>query len=160
ERHGYQLDKSCLVYQRSLKQPPAVVDGRFAAHRIRYEIHAGPCRHCTWWVECVAGPVELHEYRLVDKLTRRTAAHLIGWQMETFAPRWQEQGVGLLRMEVLPELRRQGLGKFLLAQVMHHLHDQFFTLVEVPVLQDTDTPLLLEGLGFQKVDVGHRYRKK
>ena len=52
------------------------------------------------------------------------------------------------------------LGKFLLTQVMHHLHDQFFTLVEVPVLQDTDTPLLLERLGFQKVDVGHRYSKK
>jgi ribosomal protein S18 acetylase RimI-like enzyme len=160
QQRGYQAVRSCLLFQHSLKQLPVVADGRFAAHRLRYEIHAGPTRCGSWWVECTVGPIELHEYRLVDKLTRRTVARLVAWEMETFSSRWQEHAIGVLRLEVQLELRRQGLAKFLLAQIMHHLHDQYFSMMEIPIAADNEPGLaLLERLGFQQVDTGHHYRK-
>jgi ribosomal protein S18 acetylase RimI-like enzyme len=161
ERHGYLVHSTSLVLQRSLETPLNVVDGRFAAYRQRFDIYAGPLRSHNWWRECVLGPVELHEYRLQDKTTNTTAARLALWEMETFGPRWNEHAIGLCGLEVLPEQRRQGLGKFFLLQVLRHLHEQFFTVLEVQT-RDTDEPTLnlLRLFGFQQVDKGFFYKRQ
>jgi ribosomal protein S18 acetylase RimI-like enzyme len=160
ERHGYRAEEVAAVFQRRLDRPVESPDGRFAAHRLRYEIQAGPCTHLTWWLECVAGPLELHEYRLTDRLTAHTAARAVLWEMEPFAPRWNEHPVGVLRLEVEPAMRRQGLAKFLLAQSLRHLREQYFGLVEVHAPPgDVAAAGLLRGLGFEQVDTGRRFLK-
>lgn len=161
EHKGYAVESTCLVFQRSLRQALNITDARFAAHRLRYEIHANPFQGTTWWQECILGPIELHEYRLQDKLTGRTAARALMWEMETYSARWNEHAIGISDIVVPAELRRQGLAKFLLAQVLRYLQDQFFTAVEIQTRPDNDAAFgLLRGLGFEQVDTGHIYRKK
>src|SRR5262249_1717167 len=67
ERRGYRPFATRLVFQRPLEAPPVVADGRFPAFRQRFEIRAGPRHGLSWWTESVLGPVELHEFRLVEK---------------------------------------------------------------------------------------------
>jgi ribosomal protein S18 acetylase RimI-like enzyme len=160
EHRGYVVEDTCLVFQRSLREALTVADGRFAAHRLRYEIHASPFQGTTWWQECMLGPVELHEYRLQDKLTGHTAARALMWEMETYTTRWDEHAIGFTDVVVLEELRRQGLAKFLLSQILRYLQEQFFSVVEVQTHADNDAAIrMLQSLGFRQVDAGHIFRK-
>ncbi|MGH7170071.1 MAG: GNAT family N-acetyltransferase, partial [Gemmataceae bacterium] len=161
EHKGYALETSCLVFQRSLRNALNIADGRFAAHRLRHEVHASPFQGTTWWQECILGPVELHEYRLQDKLTSRTVVRALMWEMETYTQRWNEHAIGITDIVVPAEMRRQGLAKFLMAQMLRYLQDQFFSIVEMQVQADNSAGInLLRGLGFEPVDAGHIYRKK
>jgi ribosomal protein S18 acetylase RimI-like enzyme len=158
--HGYVVESSCLVFQRSLKPTLNIADGRFAAHRLRYEIYVRPFPRTTWWQECILGPVELYEYRLQDKLTGRTAARALLWEMETYLPSWNEHAIGITDLVVTDDRRRQGLAKFLMVQVLRSLQDQFFSLAETQVRADNAAAInLLRSLGFEQVDAGHIYRK-
>jgi ribosomal protein S18 acetylase RimI-like enzyme len=160
ERKGYRIEKTSLVFQHSLQRSQDSTDARFAAHRLRYEVHANPFQGTTWWQECILGPVELNEYRLQDKLTGRTSARALLWELETYIPRWNEHAIGLTDLVVPAELRRLGLGKYLLVQLLRYLQDQFFSLVEMQVADDNTVAInLLRGLGFEQVDAGHIYRK-
>jgi ribosomal protein S18 acetylase RimI-like enzyme len=159
EKRGYRRQRAVFVFQRSLDRAFAVSDARFPAHRNRYEIHAGPYHGATWWQESVLGPIELHEYRLAEKSTGKVVARATVWEMETYRSRWNEHAIGITDLQVIPELRRQGLAKFLLAQALRHLQEQFFTLIEMQVPADNPAALgLVKGMGFAQVDVGHLYR--
>ncbi len=161
EHSGYRPGPATAVFHRPLGQPPSVADGRFAAHRTRYEIVGGPLRGASWYEEAVLGPVELYEYRLTDRSSGRTAARVSLWEMETFSQRWNEHAVGVVNLEVEPDLRRQGLGKFLLVQLLRHLHEQFFTLVEAQAPAGAAAAVaLLQGLGFGPVDEGYAYTRE
>ncbi len=160
EHHGYAVTSSCSIFQRSLKHTLAIADGRFAAHRLRYEIHSNPFQGTTWWQECILGPVELYEYRLQDKLTGRTAARTLLWEMETYMPRWNEHAIGITDIVIAAELRRQGLAKYLMAQLLRYLQEQYFGMVEVQVQSDNTAGIsLFHSLGFDQIDIGHIYRK-
>jgi ribosomal protein S18 acetylase RimI-like enzyme len=160
ERHHYQRYATTVVMDRPLDPPLNIADGRFPAFRARYEIFALPLKHRTWWEECVAGPIELHEYRMQDKANNEIAARMTLWHMETYAQRWNEHAVGLVDLEVLPALRRQGLGKFFFVQILRHLHEQFFTMIEVAADERNNAALnLFRGFGFKEVDKGHSFRK-
>jgi len=161
EHNNYQRQTTILVLDRPLDAPLSIADGRFPAFRQRYEIFALPLRKLTWWQDCVAGPIELHEYRMLDKANNEVAARMTLWHMETFAQRWNEHGVGLVDLEVAPALRRQGLAKFFLVQILRHLHEQFFTLIEISVKESSEAALnLFRGIGFQEVDKGHSFLKE
>jgi ribosomal protein S18 acetylase RimI-like enzyme len=160
EHHDYHRQATILVMDRPLDAPLSIADGRFPAFRQRFEIFALPLRPMTWWQDCVAGPIELHEYRLQDKATNEVAAKMTLWHMETFAQRWNDHAVGLVELDVLPALRRQGLAKFFLVQILRHLQEQFFTLIEIPVREGNEAALnLFRGFGFKEVDKGHCFRR-
>jgi ribosomal protein S18 acetylase RimI-like enzyme len=158
ERRGYQVQNSTLVFQRNLETPLRVADGRFAAYRQRYEIHAGLRPATSWWEEAVFGPVELQEYLLFDTTTGRVAARASVWEMETFRPRWHDPTVGIAELEVEPDLRRQGLAKFLLTKLLQHFQELCFARVEIQAAQENTAVVnLIQGLGFELVDLGHSY---
>jgi ribosomal protein S18 acetylase RimI-like enzyme len=160
ERRGYRPYATRLVLHRALDAPPGVADGRFPAYRPRFEIHAGPRHKLTWWEEGVIGPVELHEFKLVEKGENRAVARASLWEMETYNARWNQHAVGLVELETAPEFRRRGLAKFLLAQLMLHLHEQFFTLLEAHAPEgDAALSGLFEKLGFRQVDTGRAFRR-
>jgi ribosomal protein S18 acetylase RimI-like enzyme len=81
--------------------------------------------------------------------------------MEPFAQNWGgETCVGMIDLTVLPEHRRQGIARYLLAQILRHLRDQPFQLFEVMAdLADPAAMGLLRGLEFQQVEMGHCYRR-
>jgi ribosomal protein S18 acetylase RimI-like enzyme len=160
ERRGYRAGPPRLVMQRSLDTIPGAADGRFADYRQRFEIVGGPQHGLTWYDECVLGPVELHEYRLTERTTGQALARANLWEMDTFNQRWNEHAVGVVNIEVLPDHRRQGLAKFLLSQLLRHLHEQFFTLVEAHApASDAAATGLLKLFGFAQVDEGFGYTR-
>ncbi len=160
EKYGYQLERSVGIWQRPLARMQLPADPRFAAIRQQYDIIAAPYHGAGWWRECVLGPVEAVEYRLQEKGSEAVAARCVLWDMETFGPLWNQSCVGMIDLVVEPARRRQGLARYLLAQVLRHLRDQPFQLFEAQAALDNAAALgLLQGLGFQQVDVGQRFRR-
>jgi GNAT superfamily N-acetyltransferase len=162
EKHGYGVQETVVVAQRRLDQPLALVDARFAAYRQRLEIQVRPLPVSTWWQECVLGPVSemMYEYLLIDKSVGTPAARVVLWEMETFRPRWDDHAVGVVGLEVRQDLRRQGMGKFLMARVLHHLQEQYYTMVEAQYTQgNAAAAALAEQLGFVAADFGKRFMR-
>ncbi len=161
EKRGYKGWESSFVYQRVLDQPVNVADGRFAALRRKYDVRILPRVPLgTWWQECVTGLVEPVEFRLEDKTNGKPIARASAWEMEAFSSTWNQPAVGLLDVNVRDDLRRQGLAKFLLAQLLRYLQDQYFGIVEVQVPESNPTAAaLFTSVGFEKADVGRAYRK-
>jgi ribosomal protein S18 acetylase RimI-like enzyme len=162
QARGYQPAGTCLVFHRNLTRALNVVDPRFAAIRQSYEIRVMPRSGIiSWWQECTLGPVEVLEFRLEDKSTRAVAARAGAWEMEGFSWRWGLPAVGLVDLVVQENLRRQGLGKFLLTSILRYLQDQYFGLVEAQALESNAAAMkLLQGTGFEQVDLGRIYRKQ
>jgi ribosomal protein S18 acetylase RimI-like enzyme len=161
ERHGYQAVQTCGVFQCDLTrvQPPG--DPRFAALRQGYDILAVPYRAAGWWRECVLGPIEAVEYRLQEGPSAAPAARAVLWDMETFSQGWGQPCVGLLEVEVAPAHRRQGMARYLLTQVMRHLRQQPFEVMEAQADLDNPAALaLLQTLGFHQVDAGACFRRQ
>jgi ribosomal protein S18 acetylase RimI-like enzyme len=160
-RHGYERHSTTLVLQRSLVEPLQAVDGRFPGLRRQYEVRIAPKRGAgTWWQECTQGPVETVDFFLEDKTTTEAVARTSVWEMDGFSWRWNQPAVGIVEIEVREDLRRQGLGKFVLTQLLRYLQEQFFGLAEIHVSEQDQPALnLLQGLGFKQVDAGRLYKK-
>ncbi|HLJ98048.1 MAG TPA: GNAT family N-acetyltransferase [Gemmataceae bacterium] len=159
--HGYEIHGTTLVLHRSLGEAVNVADGRFAALRRRFELRMAPkSGAASWWQECVQGPVEMVEFLLADKTTGDIVARTSVWEMDGFSWRWNQPTVGIVSLVVREDLRRQGLAKFLIAQLLRYLQEQFFALVEIQVNEANSVALsFCQGLGFQKVDSGRLFKK-
>jgi ribosomal protein S18 acetylase RimI-like enzyme len=158
---GYRPDGRVLVFDRRLDLPLNIVDARFGVLRKRYEPQALPqARLGSWWRECVLGPLEPFEFRLDDRATGQTAARALFWEMTDYGWRWGAPAAGVIDVQVRNDLRRQGLGKFLLAQLLRHLQEQYFAVAEVQVPGEDETAArLFRSLGFVQVDEGVSYTK-
>jgi ribosomal protein S18 acetylase RimI-like enzyme len=158
---GYAPDRRVNVFDRRLDTPLNIVDARFGALRRKYEPQALPqARLGSWFRECVLGPLEPSEFRLDDKATGQTAARAVFWEMTDYGWRWGAPPAGVLDVQVRNDLRRQGMGKFLLAQLLRHLQEQYFAVAEVQVPDEEETAArLFRSLGFVQVDVGVSYIK-
>jgi ribosomal protein S18 acetylase RimI-like enzyme len=160
-RHGFRPGTGYPVLQRRLAGAANVVDGRFAALRRRFELRVAPRRGTAgWWREAVLGPLELIDFHLEEKVTGQEVARASVWDMEGFSRCWNEPTLGLVEVEVRPELRRQGVAKFLLAQLFRYVQDQYFTLIEAQVREtDETTARLFRSVGFAQVDTARAYEK-
>jgi ribosomal protein S18 acetylase RimI-like enzyme len=159
--HGYQVDRRVLVFDRRLDVALNIVDARFGPLKRKYEPQALPqARLGSWWRECVFGPLEPSEFRLDDKSTGQTAAKALFWEMTDYGWRWGAPPAGIIDVLVRNDLRRQGLGKFLLVQMLKHLQEQYFAVAEVQVPAEDETAAkLFRALGFVQVDEGVSYKK-
>jgi ribosomal protein S18 acetylase RimI-like enzyme len=160
-RHGYQPADGAQVFQRRLASLN-VADGRFPGLRRRYDVRlVARTGVGTWWQECELGPLEVHEFRLEDKQSGEVAARAGAWEMQGFSQRWNEAVVGLVDVQVKAELRRQGLGKFLLAGILRHLQEQYFSVVEVHARESNAPAIaLFRSVGMEPVDRGRMYRRQ
>jgi ribosomal protein S18 acetylase RimI-like enzyme len=158
-KHGYQIERTTLVLQRSLSQPLKQFDARFQAFRQRFELHEGVRRRGnTWWHECRYGLLEPLAFCLEDKTTNTVAGLAHVFEMEGFSFRWGQPAVGLFQLEIRPDLRRQGIGKYLLVHILRRIQEQYFALLELQVPEDNRAVLhLCHSLGFEQVDSGHVY---
>jgi ribosomal protein S18 acetylase RimI-like enzyme len=161
-RHHYRPVRTALVLQRRLNPLPKFLDPRFSTHRARFEVRVGPrLAKMPWWQECVFGLVEPLEFLLEEKLGGRLAARVWVWEMEGFRWRWNQAVVGILGLRVREDLRRQGLGKFLLAHVLRYVQEQYFEVAEIQVLEANEAAVnLCRGFGFEQVDLGRQYQRQ
>jgi len=82
------------------------------------------------------------------------------WELEGYGWRWGLPAAGVLDIQVREDLRGQGLGKFLMVQVLRFLQEQYFGVCEVQAA-DTQPELtgLCRALGMEQVDYGTTYIK-
>jgi ribosomal protein S18 acetylase RimI-like enzyme len=160
-RRSYHVYQTSLVFDRRLDKPVTAVDPRFLAYRNRFELRITPRKGAgTWWQESSLGLVEPFDFQLLEKTTGQLVAQTAVWEMEGFSWRWNQPSVGLTDLEVRPELRRQGLAKFMLAQILRYLQEQFFGVVEAQTLELNEAARrLYRAVGFEEVDVGRAYRR-
>ena len=144
-----------------MDRPVVIPDPRFATIRRKYEVvDLSLTAVGSWWQECVLGLIEPTEYRLVEKLTGQAAARALVWPMEGYQDRWNAPASGVLDLQVRHDVRRQGLGKFLVSQLLRHLKDQYMGIVEVHVPETNQAAVaLFRGLGMEQVDIGRTYRR-
>lgn len=161
ENAGYTGVQTTLVFQRRLDKPLKSTDSRFLAIRRRYDANLVPRASIgTWWSECVLGLIEPVEFRLEDKLSGTVVARALAWEMDGYSLRWNLPAVGLLELLVRAELRRQGLAKYLLTQVVRSLQEQYFGILEVQTPEQNQAAVaLFRQLDFEQVDVGRAYRR-
>jgi ribosomal protein S18 acetylase RimI-like enzyme len=161
EKQGYAAHRTAFVFHRKLEQPLDIVDPRFAGLRRRFDVQVLPrARVGTWWEESILGQLEPVEFRLEEKKTAQTAARVSYWEMEGFSWRWNYPAAGVMDIQVRADLRRQGLAKFLVSQLLRHLQEQYFGLAEVQTLDQNQAAIaLFRSLGFEQVDTGRSYRK-
>ena len=159
-KHGYAPARQCGLFQRSLGSMQVAPDNRFADIRLQYDIVGAALPAASWWRESVLGPVEVFQYDLRDKKNEAVVASLLLWDMELFGQTWQQSCVGLLDLLVEPTLRRHGLGRYLLSQVLRHLREQTFGLFEARIdLANVAGVAFFESLGFLRVETGTTYRR-
>lgn len=158
---GYSPAGRTLVFQKKLDQPLTIADPRFGMLRRRYETQmlraASVLSH---WHDTVWGTLEPVEFRMMDKLTNFPAARAMVWELEGYSWRWGAPSAGLFDVQVRADLRRQGLAKLVMSQVMRVLQDQFFGIIELQVPEDqVESVGLCRSLGLETVDTGTVYRK-
>jgi ribosomal protein S18 acetylase RimI-like enzyme len=151
-----------VVLQRLLEVPFPPADPRFAAIRRRFDIRLLPQSSIgTWWQECVFGTVEPVEFRLEEKANGMPAARAVLWEMEGYSGRWGRPAAGLIDVQVRGEVRREGMARFLLTQIMRRLQEEYFGIVEAQAAADNAPALaLLAALGFEPVDTGRVFQKE
>lgn len=158
---GYTVGDSISVFQRKLDTPLTVADNRFTFLRKRYDVQMIPVASVgSWWSECVWGILEPVEFRAYDKLTGMPTARAIVWELDGFNWRWNYPAAGILDVQVRPDLRKQGMAKMLLFQILRFLQDQFFGIAELQVRTDDPAAVgLCKSLGYEQVDEGVVYEK-
>ncbi len=160
---GYEPGAQTLVFQKKLDAPLSIPDARFSMLRKRYETQVMRAAGVpSWWHECVWGTLDPVEFRVVDKLASNfIAARAIVWELEGYGWRWGFPSAGILDVQVRQDLRRAGLAKLLISQILRFLQDQFFGICEFHA--PADNPMLV-GLccsaTLQHVDTGTSFLKK
>ncbi len=160
ERRGYEVARTCGIFQKPMERLHFPHDTRFGSLSQRFDVVVAPYTHAGWWRECVLGPIEAFEYRLQEKNSNQVIARTSLWDMSTFTSFWGETCIGLIDLEVKPAYRRQGLAKYLLSQVLRHLRQHPIKSFEVRADLDNQPLLgLLNGLGFLQVESGICFRR-
>jgi ribosomal protein S18 acetylase RimI-like enzyme len=159
-KNGFEIAAKQIVMQRSLDQPLSAADARFAGIRRRTEVKIAPRSSSkAWYDECVIGPLEMLHFQLYEQASGSMVAEARVWDMDLFGWRWHQPAAGLIDLSVVESKRRQGLGKFIVLQVLKYLQEQFFTLAETQAPADNAAAVaLFRGLGFQDIDEGRVYR--
>lgn len=160
-RNGYQEASKRTVLVRDLSMPMVIVDGRFASLRRFFEVRVAPRAGVTsWYEECALGPIELSDFRLEERGTGVVQASIAVWEMDAVGYRSKGPSAGIVNMQVAEPLRRKGLAKFLLYQMLRYLQDQYFQSVEVHLDPEYAPAMrLAQLLGFAPVDEAFGYRK-
>ena len=157
---GYEPAGTTLVFQKKLDAPLSIADARFGMLRRRYETQVLRAAGVpSWWHDCVWGTLEPVEFRMVDKLANNfLAARAMVWELEGYGWRWGFPSAGVLDIQVRQDLRRQGLAKLLVSQILRFLQDQFFGICELHAADDRPgagrpVPLGRDGAGGRRHDL-------
>jgi ribosomal protein S18 acetylase RimI-like enzyme len=62
-------------------------------------------------------------------------------------------------LQVREDLRRQGIAKFLMSQILRYLQEQYFGIVEIQSMERNQPAVkLIKSCGFEQVDFGRMYK--
>jgi ribosomal protein S18 acetylase RimI-like enzyme len=161
-RRAYQVGRTVRVLQRRTNAPVKGFDARFVAYRQRFELMEDfSSRLGSWWQYSLFNGAEPRVFLLVDRSTGQRVAQATVWEMEGFTYRWNTSAVGITDWRVLPELQRQGMGKFLLAQLLRKAQEELQEVMEIQLPSDNEPAWkVCQALGYEQVDLGRCYEWK
>jgi ribosomal protein S18 acetylase RimI-like enzyme len=161
-RRGYRIGPMVRVLQRRVEVPVRAFDPRFVSYRQRFElVEDFSSRLGSWWQYCQFNGTEPRVFVLMDRNSGERAGQGTVWDMEGFAQSWNTPTVGVVDWQVRPELQRQGIGKFLLAQLLRKAQEELVEVMELQVPSDNQPAWkVCQALGFAQVDVGRGYEWK
>lgn len=158
--HYHSADE-CLVFERPVDAPLGNIDVRLIHinRRTRLEVYdglAGP----TWWWAATMGPFEQVRFSVLSRADGRRLAEAAVWDMHLLSRKWQRHTMGLVNVSVVEDQRRQGIGKFLVTEILRQLKEQFVAVLQVQTMRrNTAAIAFYESLGFEQIDSGAIYRK-
>jgi ribosomal protein S18 acetylase RimI-like enzyme len=159
-RRGYQPYRGVRVLQRRTAVAVKGFDARFVSYRQRFELLEDfTSRLGSWWQYCMFNGAEPRVFLLLDRGSGERAAQATVWEMEGFSYRWNMPAIGVLDWQVRPDLQRQGVGKFLLAQLLRKAQEELVDIMELQVPEDNEPAWkTCKALGFEQVDLGRCYQ--
>lgn len=115
----------------------------------------------SWWEACVYGPVDRLRFDLVGREDGARWAWAEFWSMDAFSAKWGVRAMGLKRIEVAADQRREGLATFLMGDALKQLAGDGVALAEAQADDDDlSSTALFRKLGFVEVDRGTIYEKQ
>ncbi len=128
---------------------------RRQAH-VEFEEDASPP---NWWQGLALGDFNVSLARLLAKAGGIELARASTWDMRWFDRDDGRARVGLINLEVSPEHRRKGYGRFLVSEILRRARSELMELIEVQTAAENLPALALyNSLGFEAVDQATLYR--
>ena len=152
-------EQAILQRPRAVFRPP--VDRQQMQIRRQYQVQsqADP-PPTTWWEAWTVGQLDRVRHRLFARQASEPCGEVLAWNREHAPGDFGTPAVGLLNLQIQPELRGQGLGTFLVAEALRAMQGSGVVLVEVQADASNQPGLALSRkLGFQQVDRGWVLRK-
>lgn len=161
-KRGYEISRTIRVLQRRVNLAVKGFDARFMGHRQRYELMEDfNSRLGTWWQYSLFNGVEPRVFILVDRANGQRVGQAVTWEMEGFSYRWEVPAIGVVDWQVRPDLRSQGVGKFLLAQLLRKAQEELLEVMELQIPGENAAALkVCQALGYEQVDIGYSYEWK
>jgi ribosomal protein S18 acetylase RimI-like enzyme len=112
-----------------------------------------------WWQGLALGDFNVSDARLLAKSDGTELARASTWDMRWFDRDDGRARLGLINLEVAPEHRRKGYGRFLVSEILRRARSNLIDLVEVQTAAENLPALALyTALGFVAIDQATLYR--
>ncbi len=112
-------------------------------------------RPSSWWEYCTYGMAETFGFQLSERGAEDPVGQVMFWEIHPLSSEWGVRTVGMCDLWVRPELRRQGLARFLVGQALTQLANQGISRCEVQ-LRESDAAMmaLVQSLEFSQISSG------
>lgn len=157
---GYRAVDECLVMQRDLSGPLVITDPKAKTWSREAEFEVVPqAAPADWWTACRYASLEFSDFIVRRRSTKQVIARARGWEMFPVQRSWGAEAVGIVDVSVEPDYRKQGVGTFLMIQILRHFRESGLKLAEVQSMaRNTVACRLFQRIGFREVDRGIIYR--
>ena len=161
ERAGYVPASRTVLLEVGLDasevRDPAMIALR-RSHRVEVEEDG---RLDCWWDALAIGPFQPTHFKVAEKATGERIAEAWTWELAAgFAMSDGRSRTGMVRLEVHPERRHRGLGRFLVVECMKHARSTGADVFCVQTSAENEPALsLYDGLGFDPVGFATLYRR-
>jgi ribosomal protein S18 acetylase RimI-like enzyme len=158
-RAGYEPVSTTVLLETDFSAPEVRDSRSFLIRRhARIEVteDASPA---DWWEALTLGNFPLTAYRLVKKDQECELARATTWDMSRFDDNDGRPRLGLIHVEVHPDHRRQGYGRYLVGEILHQARVAMAARVFVQASALNHPALALyESLGFARSETATLYR--
>jgi ribosomal protein S18 acetylase RimI-like enzyme len=151
---GYVEVERHAVMQRVLSGFRPIVNRQQVQIRRQYRVEAEfDPRPKTWWEACTIGQSERIRHRIVSRRDGSVCGEVTFWDMDRVSSGWGAHAMGLMDLEINSQLRRQGLGTYLVGEALRSMHEAGMSQAEVQMEEDNLGAIaLFRKLGFQPAD--------
>jgi ribosomal protein S18 acetylase RimI-like enzyme len=113
----------------------------------------------NWWEAQAIGEFQPTRYRLLTKADATELASATTWDMSWFGREDGRARLGLIDLEVRPQFRRKGYGRYLVGEILRQARSDMVSLVEVQTGATNEPALgLYASLCFEPLETATLYR--